>query len=87
MNDAARFPHVVIGGDMNSSEIGAVASEAGYDWPTQSIPKSNSVGRIDHIFVRGLVTIAAPFAGTVATAPGISDHRPVWVTVVMTRSD
>ena len=85
MNDAARFAYVVIGGDMNSSEIGAVARDAGYEWPTESIPKSNSFGRIDHIFLRGLSTIAAPFAGTIPTAPGISDHRPIWVTAVIPR--
>jgi endonuclease/exonuclease/phosphatase family metal-dependent hydrolase len=79
IRDAERFAHVVLGGDMNSSDIGEVALQAGYAWPTRAIPRSNAFGRLDHVFVRGLTPADA---GTVTTPPNISDHRPIWATVV-----
>jgi endonuclease/exonuclease/phosphatase family metal-dependent hydrolase len=81
--DAAKYDHVILGGDMNSKDVGAVAVEQGYAWPTRSIPPSNSFGRIDHIFLKGFVWDGA--AGTVRTAPNISDHRPIWVRAVVDR--
>ena len=84
--DAAKYPHVILGGDMNSKDIGTVAVERGYAWPTQTIPKSNSFGRLDHIFVKGLTPVAVDGAGTVRTAPNISDHFPIWVRAVVARN-
>jgi endonuclease/exonuclease/phosphatase family metal-dependent hydrolase len=81
--DAAKYDHVILGGDMNSKDIGAVAVEQGYVWPTRSIPPSNSFGRIDHIFLKGLVPLGDGAAGTARTAPNISDHRPIWVRAVI----
>ena len=75
--DASKYAIVVIGGDMNSRDIGDVAVQRGYRWPTRSIPKSNAFGRLDHLFLRGLTETGA---GTARTAPNISDHRPIWVT-------
>jgi endonuclease/exonuclease/phosphatase family metal-dependent hydrolase len=79
LKDAERFTHVVLGGDMNSKDIGEVAVAARYAWPTRDIPKSNAFGRLDHVFVRGLVPVGA---GTVTTPPNISDHRPIWAAVL-----
>jgi endonuclease/exonuclease/phosphatase family metal-dependent hydrolase len=79
MSDALAFSTVLIGGDMNSKDIGEVAVQAGYTWPTPSIPKSNSFGRLDHLFLRGYRATAA---GTVNTPNGVSDHRPIWVRLV-----
>jgi endonuclease/exonuclease/phosphatase family metal-dependent hydrolase len=78
--NASKYPIVVIGGDMNSRDIGDVAVQRGYRWPTRSIPKSNAFGRLDHMFLRGL---AETGAGTARTAPNISDHRPIWVLAVI----
>ena len=79
-DDAKPFGHVIVGGDMNSRDIGSVALDAGYLWPTRAIPRSNSYGLIDHIYVRGF---AAAGAGTARTPPHISDHRPIWTRVVL----
>ena len=79
LKDAERFPHVVLGGDMNSGDVGSIAVSAGYAWPTRDIPRSTAFGRLDHIFARGLAPVEA---GTVTTPPNISDHRPIWVTAV-----
>jgi endonuclease/exonuclease/phosphatase family metal-dependent hydrolase len=77
--DAEPFTHVILGGDMNSSEIGEVARRAGYAWPTGRIPRSNNAGRLDHIFVKGIAPVGEQAAGTVASPPSISDHRPIWI--------
>jgi endonuclease/exonuclease/phosphatase family metal-dependent hydrolase len=81
--DAARYEHVILGGDMNSKDIGSVAAELGYVWPTQSIPASNNFGRLDHIFFKGLAPLRGPTAGTVRIASYISDHHPIWATAVL----
>jgi endonuclease/exonuclease/phosphatase family metal-dependent hydrolase len=87
MTDASRYAVVIVGGDMNSKDIGSVAREEGYIWPTDTIPRSNSYGRIDHIFLKGFAVLTTRGAGTVATAPNISDHRPIWVTAVIAPSN
>ena len=79
LNDASRYPVVVIGGDMNNKDIGRIAREAGYLWPTDTIPKSNSFGRLDHFFVRGLVMPAKIGVGTHRVLRSISDHSPIWI--------
>ena len=79
--DASKYALAIIGGDMNSRDIGEVAVQRGYRWPTRSIPKSNAFGRLDHMFLRGLTETGA---GTARTAPNISDHRPIWVTALLT---
>jgi endonuclease/exonuclease/phosphatase family metal-dependent hydrolase len=80
LDDAQDYPLVVIGGDMNSDEIGRIPRESGYEWPTDTIPKGNIFGRLDHVFLRGFRTIGA---GTTPIPPGVSDHRPIWVRAVL----
>jgi endonuclease/exonuclease/phosphatase family metal-dependent hydrolase len=77
--DAAPYGRVVIGGDMNESDVGAVAREAGYAWPTERGPRTTFFGRWDHIYLRGLRTADSGGTGTVDDVRGSSDHRPVWV--------
>lgn len=79
LDDAARYPVVVIGGDMNSRDIGRIAREAGYLWPTDTIPKSNAFGRLDHFFVRGLVVPEIHAVGTHHVPSSVSDHSPIWI--------
>ena len=77
MADAARYERVIIGGDMNDDEVGVAALEGGYCWPTRNELKTAVLGRLDHVFVRGLG--ASPDrSGTGPSAKGISDHRPIW---------
>ena len=77
IHDAAESPDpVVIGGDFNSTRVGGLLVEAGYDWITQRIGRTAWILPIDHVFVRGLEVRAT--AGTVFEENLPSDHRPVW---------
>jgi endonuclease/exonuclease/phosphatase family metal-dependent hydrolase len=78
LSDAARYPRVVIGGDMNDAAVGHVALEMGYAWPTRHGPDTSRLGRWDHIFLKGLVSPDSAAAGTVLEVRRSSDHRPVW---------
>ncbi len=77
MDDAARHSRAIIGGDMNSSTIGSVATELGFTWPTWRIETSR-FGSWDHIFVKGLMLPQSGFGGTIDNVRGASDHKPVW---------
>ena len=79
LQDATPYPLVIIGGDMNSKDIGRVARESGYAWPTDTIPKSNAFGCLDHFFVRGLAMPSANGVGTHHVRRSISDHSPIWI--------
>jgi endonuclease/exonuclease/phosphatase family metal-dependent hydrolase len=81
--DAARYPRVVIGGDMNDVAIGRIARETGYAWPTQHGPPTHRLGRLDHIFLKGLASPDSAAAGTVLDARGVSDHRPIWAIAIL----
>jgi endonuclease/exonuclease/phosphatase family metal-dependent hydrolase len=79
VEDASSYPLVVIGGDMNNKDIGRIARESGYLWPTDTIPKSNGFGRLDHFFVRGLVMPVGMSVGTHRVSRTVSDHSPIWI--------
>lgn len=81
--DAARFPVVVIGGDLNDHGVGRLAVEDGFLWPTEQGPRTASLGRWDHIFLKGLVPANGRSSGTVRETRGASDHRPVWTRAVL----
>lgn len=81
--DADRYSRVVIGGDMNDAGIGQVARAVGYVWPTQHGPATTRLGRLDHIFLKGLVSPDSAAAGTVLDVRGSSDHRPVWAVALL----
>jgi endonuclease/exonuclease/phosphatase family metal-dependent hydrolase len=76
--DAARFPRVVIGGDMNAHGVGRAATAAGYAWPTENGPKTTKFGRFDHVFLKGIASPASTAAGTILDVHGASDHLAVW---------
>ena len=84
LDDASSYQFVVIGGDMNSKDIGRIARESGYMWPTDTIPKSNDFGRLDHFFVRGLTMVTSGGTGTHRLPRSISDHNPIWIRLVLT---
>ena len=81
--DAARYPRVVIGGDLNSHGIGERARELGYLWPTEEGPRTHFWGRFDHIFLKGLASPGRLGAGTVLDVHDASDHRPVWAVGIL----
>ena len=81
--DAAPFQRVIIGGDMNHPQVGQVAAAAGFLWPTEKGPPTATVGRLDHIFFRGLSIPQENAAGTVLEIRNASDHRPIWARAVL----
>jgi endonuclease/exonuclease/phosphatase family metal-dependent hydrolase len=81
--DAAHYPRVVIGGDMNDTGVGRTARDAGYAWPTERGPPTTGLGRLDHIFFKGLASPDTSAAGTVLDVRGASDHLPVWAVAVL----
>jgi endonuclease/exonuclease/phosphatase family metal-dependent hydrolase len=83
LDDAGLHPYVVIGGDLNSQGLAAMAEERGFTWPTREGPWTAPVGRLDHIVFRGLVPPATAASGTVEDNRGASDHRPVWAVGVI----
>jgi endonuclease/exonuclease/phosphatase family metal-dependent hydrolase len=85
LTDAAQHPVVVIGGDLNDSNVGRIAEAAGYVWPTRRGPRTTRFGRWDHIFLKGLQSPDAVSAGTVIDRRGISDHHPVWAIGLLRR--
>jgi endonuclease/exonuclease/phosphatase family metal-dependent hydrolase len=83
LSDAARYEHVVIGGDMNNHGVGRVARDSGYAWPTERGPNTIRLWRWDHIFVRGLALPDTDASGTVLDIFDASDHKPVWTTAII----
>jgi endonuclease/exonuclease/phosphatase family metal-dependent hydrolase len=83
LNDAARYQRVVIGGDMNDAGVGQIAREKGYAWPTEHGPATTRLGRLDHIFIKGLDSPDSAAAGTVLDVGGASDHLPVWAVGIL----
>ncbi len=79
LDNASQYPLVIIGGDMNSQDIGRIARESGYTWPTDTIPRSNAFGRFDHFFVRGLTLLSSRSVGTHRVQSSVSDHSPIWI--------
>lgn len=79
--DAARFPRVIVGGDMNSYGIGHEFRAAGYAWPTEHNPRTVRIWKRDHIFLRGLALLDSASTGVVHDTRHASDHRPVWAVV------
>ena len=74
---------MIIGGDMNSADIGRIARKAGYLWPTDTIRKSNAYGRLDHFFLRGAPLVDSAGTGTHYVPPTISDHSPIWIRIAL----
>jgi endonuclease/exonuclease/phosphatase family metal-dependent hydrolase len=81
--DAARYDRVIIGGDMNAAAVGQIARDMGYSWPTQRGPHTAVLGRLDHIFLKGLSSPDSAASGTVLNNRHASDHRPVWAVALL----
>lgn len=80
LEDAGRGPRdVIIGGDLNSHDVGDVFAENGYTWPTRDLGHTAINGTLDHFFLRGLGLRDSSSAGVVPDNLGSSDHKPVWV--------
>ena len=86
LDDARSYSRVILGGDMNDPAVGEVATEHGYTWPTRKGPRTAAVGRLDHIFIKGLFTPDTAAAGTVLDVHEASDHRPVWAIALLRKA-
>jgi len=80
MNDAARYPLVIVAGDMNSHGIGKEFIAQGFLWPTEHNGFTTAFFNWDHVFLKGfsLPARARRFTGIVRDTLGTSDHDPVW---------
>jgi endonuclease/exonuclease/phosphatase family metal-dependent hydrolase len=83
LKDAASYPRVIVGGDMNDAAVGRVARDMGYLWVTERGPPTSRLGRLDHIFLRGFVSPDSAGSGAVLNVGHISDHLPVWAIGVL----
>ena len=83
LTDAEHYPHAVIGGDMNDAGVGQVARAKGYAWPTQHGPATHRLGRLDHIFFKGLSAPDSASSGTVLNVGGASDHLAIWAVGIL----
>jgi endonuclease/exonuclease/phosphatase family metal-dependent hydrolase len=81
LRDGARFPNVVVGGDMNMGDLGPAVREQGYRWATSSTPRTTRFGRWDHVLVRGDALALPARAGVVAAGRAASDHSAVWARI------
>jgi endonuclease/exonuclease/phosphatase family metal-dependent hydrolase len=81
--DAARFERVVLGGDMNDVSVGRMVLDQGYTWPTRRGPDTSWLGRLDHIFFKGMKSPDGTAAGTVLDVRKASDHLPVWAIAIL----
>jgi len=81
LDDAARFPDVIIGGDFNSETVPEIALARGYTWPTRRLPHTANWWTLDHILLKGDLSARAASVGVVRNNLKASDHRPVWVAV------
>jgi endonuclease/exonuclease/phosphatase family metal-dependent hydrolase len=76
--DAASYGRVILAGDLNDGDVGAVALDAGFAWPTREGPRTTALGRWDHVFLKGFAPAAGTATGTMRDDGDASDHRPVW---------
>lgn len=68
---------------MNDAGVGQVVRAKGYAWPTEHGPPTTSLGRLDHIFFKGLKAPDSAAAGTVLDVGGASDHLAVWAVGIL----
>jgi len=82
ITDAAAYPLVIVGGDLNSHGVGREFRAAGYVWPTEHNPRTKHFWNWDHVFLKGLELRDTASTGVVRDNRRASDHRPVWAEVV-----
>jgi len=87
LDDAARFPDVIIGGDFNSETVPEIALARGYSWPTRHLSHTDKFWTVDHILLKGDLSADSTSVGVVRNNLKASDHRPVWVAVRLTPPD
>lgn len=79
--DADRAAHVIIGGDMNTSDLAWISQAHTFSWVTENNPRTTTFGRWDHVLLRGLSPASDSATGVVAAGRRASDHAAVWALV------
>lgn len=76
LDDAKDYRRVVVGGDLNQSDIGDVATKTGYLWPTEKGPRTTSLGRwiTSSAKVLLLVTASQPARWRMCAVRAITDQ-------------
>ena len=87
LDDAERFPRVVLSGDFNSDRVPAIALARGYTWPTRRLGPTNAIWALDHILLKGLELTAPSAFGSIRDSVGASDHKPVWARIHLGEPD
>ena len=83
MADAARYPRVVVAGDLNSRGVGKEFSAVGFLWPTEHNPFTTAFFNWDHIFFKGFASPDSARTGVVRDTLRTSDHDPVWAVALL----
>lgn len=83
LQDAARYPRVIIAGDMNHHGIGDQFTARGYRWLTRHDPATIHWFNWDHVFIAGFAPADSARAGVIRDNQGASDHRPVWAVIAL----
>jgi endonuclease/exonuclease/phosphatase family metal-dependent hydrolase len=73
---------VILGGDFNSYGLGPVLEADGFTWVTKSVKRTAALWSFDHVFARGFSPNDPHAAGVARDVKGVSDHRPVWATLL-----
>jgi endonuclease/exonuclease/phosphatase family metal-dependent hydrolase len=81
LDDADRYPDVIIGGDFNSETVPEIALARGYTWPTRRLPHTTKLWTLDHILLKGDLAARSPSVGVAHDNLEASDHRPIWAMV------
>jgi endonuclease/exonuclease/phosphatase family metal-dependent hydrolase len=85
LDDAERFPDVIIGGDFNSETVPEIALARGYTWPTRHLSRTERWWTLDHVLLKGDLSARASSVGVVRNNLKASDHHPVWMAVGLDR--
>lgn len=83
LDDAARFPDVLIGGDFNSETVPKIALAHGYRWPTRHMHRTSGLWTLDHFLLKGELLSRGIRVGVVRNNMQASDHHPVWLAMGM----
>lgn len=85
IEDASRYPVVIVAGDMNSHGIGKEFVAQGFVWPTEHNGFTTAFFNWDHVFLKGFAPPLAQqkSAGIIRDTLRTSDHDPVWAVAVL----
>ena len=87
LDDADRYPDVIIGGDFNSETVPEIALTRGYTWPTRGLPHTAKLWTLDHILLKGQLAADSASVGVARNDLKASDHLPIWAAVSLDQNE